>query len=46
MVSHEMSQMRSYCTAGAVLAHGQLLYFDDIADAIDAHLDIVARNQQ
>ncbi len=43
MVSHEMTQMREYCDAGIVLSNGRLQYFDDIDEAIEAHLEIVNR---
>lgn len=41
MVSHEMGQMREFCDAGVVLTEGELLYFEDINDAIEAHLEII-----
>lgn len=45
MVSHEMPQVREFCDAGLVLADGQLQYFDDIDEAIEAHLEIVRVGQ-
>lgn len=42
MVSHDMQQMRTFCDAGMLLAHGQVRYFDRIDDAIQAHLDVLA----
>ncbi|PYG26324.1 ABC transporter ATP-binding protein [Pelagimonas varians] len=41
MVSHEMGQMREFCDAGVVLTGGELLYFDNIHEAIEAHLEII-----
>lgn len=46
MVSHEMGQMRSFCDAGVVLSEGRLLYFDDIEEAIDTHLEIIRKAQE
>ncbi|MET4128803.1 ABC transporter ATP-binding protein [Roseovarius sp. MBR-6] len=37
LVSHEMGQVRDFCTAGLVLEGGQLRYFDDLEEAIDVH---------
>ena len=37
VVSHAMEQMRQLCTAGAVLEHGKLVYYDDIEAAIAHH---------
>ncbi|MEB8388260.1 ABC transporter ATP-binding protein [Rhodobacteraceae bacterium KMM 6894] len=37
VVSHSMPNLRRLCTAGVVLEHGQLTYFDKINDAIDQH---------
>ena len=42
LVSHDMQQMRQFCDAGIVLYRGQLDYFDNIEDAIDRHLEVVA----
>lgn len=36
-VSHGMSTLRNYCTAGAVLEGGRLTYFDDLEEAIAFH---------
>ena len=41
MVSHSMSDMRSYCDSGLVLHNGQLAYFDDIEDAIAWHEELL-----
>lgn len=43
LVSHEMEQVRQICDAGIVLSEGSLRYFDDIEEAIEAHLEIVAQ---
>lgn len=37
VVSHSMPQVRELCNAGAVLDEGQLLYFDDLDEAIALH---------
>ena len=37
LVSHEMRQVRDYCTAGLVLEDGHLRYFDDLEEAIAMH---------
>ncbi|MCZ4352274.1 ABC transporter ATP-binding protein [Roseovarius aestuarii] len=37
VVSHSMPNLRRLCTAGVVLEHGQLTYFDNIKDAIAQH---------
>ncbi|MEO0664420.1 MAG: ABC transporter ATP-binding protein [Pseudomonadota bacterium] len=46
LVSHEMGQMRNFCNAGIVLHQGQLSYFDDINEAIEVHLENIARSQE
>lgn len=42
MVSHTMSEMRSYCDSGLVLHEGALEYYDDIATAIARHEALMA----
>jgi capsular polysaccharide transport system ATP-binding protein len=42
LVSHEMGQVRDFCTAGLVLEGGQLRYFDDLAEAIACHQRMLA----
>lgn len=42
MVSHSMSEMRSYCDSGLVLHEGALEYYDDIATAIARHEALMA----
>lgn len=37
LVSHEMGQVRQFCDAGIVLDQGQLVYFDDLEEAIAFH---------
>lgn len=39
LVSHEMGQVRSFCDSGILLQDGTLTYFEDIDEAIEAHLD-------
>ncbi|WP_423208527.1 ABC transporter ATP-binding protein [Paracoccus yeei] len=50
MVSHSMSMIRSVCTSAAVLHHGRLTYFEDVDEAIEAHLSNIgasnARNDE
>ena len=41
LVSHDMSQMRSFCDAGILLSEGKLRYFEDIEEAIEAHLTLI-----
>lgn len=43
LVSHDMGQVREICDTGIVLAEGNLRYFDDIEEAVEAHLEIVAQ---
>lgn len=43
LVSHETGQVRNFCDAGIVLHQGKLMFFDDVNDAIEAHLDNVRR---
>lgn len=42
MVSHTMSEMRSYCDSGLVLNEGALEYYDAIEDAIARHEELMA----
>ncbi|MEM7547561.1 MAG: ABC transporter ATP-binding protein [Pseudomonadota bacterium] len=37
MVSHSMGTLRDYCEAGVVLENGQMTYYEDIEEAIEAH---------
>lgn len=37
VVSHSMPMLQRLCTAGAVLEHGKLTWFDSLDDAIAAH---------
>ncbi|WP_136444151.1 ABC transporter ATP-binding protein [Pacificoceanicola onchidii] len=41
LVSHDMSQMRDFCDAGVLLSEGKLTYFEDIDEAIEAHLTLI-----
>ncbi|MEH6523986.1 ABC transporter ATP-binding protein [Sulfitobacter sp.] len=41
LVTHEMGQVRSFCDSGILLHAGDLTYFEDIDEAIQAHLDVV-----
>lgn len=43
LVSHEMGQVRDFCTSGLVLEGGRLQYFADLEEAIEAHRAIMAR---
>ncbi|MEM9096888.1 MAG: ABC transporter ATP-binding protein [Pseudomonadota bacterium] len=38
MVSHNVNMIRSFCDAGVVIEQGQLFFYEDIEDAIAAHL--------
>lgn len=42
MVSHSMSDMRSFCDSGLILHDGKLEYFDNIEDAIVRHEELLA----
>lgn len=44
LVSHEMGQMRNFCDAGIVLFQGHLSFFEDINEAIEVHLENVAKS--
>lgn len=46
MVSHGVSALRKYCTAGIVLEDGAMTYFDDIEQAIEAHERNMERPRQ
>lgn len=37
LVSHNMSELREFCTAGMVLDQGRLCYYDDLEEAIRHH---------
>lgn len=37
LVSHEMQQIREFCDSAALLEGGQLVYYDDLEEAIAAH---------
>lgn len=41
MVTHEMGQVRNFCDSGILLHNGHLTYFEDVEDAITAHLEVV-----
>src|SRR5690606_13550035 len=43
MVSHSTGTLLDYCKAGAVLEDGQLTYYENIKDAIEAHEANMAR---
>ena len=45
LVSHEMGQVRSFCDSGIVLSDGQLQYFDDVNDAVEASLALLSRHK-
>ena len=37
MVSHEMDQLREFCSAAVLIDNGQLTYFDDLESAIERY---------
>lgn len=41
-VSHSIPLMREMCTAGAVLDRGHLTYYEDIEEAIEEHVRVMA----
>lgn len=41
LVSHDMGQLREFCDAGILLSEGKLHYFEDIEEAIEAHLTLI-----
>lgn len=45
LVSHDMGQVKNFCDSGVLLSDGQLHYFEDIQEAIDAHLELIARQR-
>lgn len=44
IVSHSLQHLARLCTAGAVLEDGQLTWYDDVMEAIDAHRRLMARS--
>lgn len=46
LVSHEMEQVRSFCDAGVILSEGRLRYYEDVEEAIEAHLEIVGKKRK
>lgn len=42
MISHSMSEMRSFCDSGLILHKGRIEFFDDIEDAITRHESLLA----
>ncbi|MFY0659598.1 MAG: ABC transporter ATP-binding protein [Shimia sp.] len=45
LVSHDMGQVKGFCDSGVVLTDGQLQYFDDVHDAVEAHLELIHRQR-
>ncbi|WP_299421911.1 ABC transporter ATP-binding protein [uncultured Shimia sp.] len=45
LVSHDMGQVRNFCDSGVVLSNGHLQYFEDIHEAVEAHLEIMSRGR-
>lgn len=43
LVSHNLEELREYCDAAILLHQGRLTYFTDLAEAVAAHKDIMAR---
>lgn len=41
LVTHEMAQVRSFCTAAILLEDGEMTYFENVEDGIEAHLETV-----
>lgn len=41
LVSHEMGQIRTFCDAAVLLEEGHLTYFEDVEEAIQAHLKVI-----
>lgn len=41
LVSHEMEQIRTFCDAAVLLEDGHLTYFEDVEQAIQAHLEVI-----
>ncbi|WP_102110313.1 ABC transporter ATP-binding protein [Oceaniglobus roseus] len=46
MVSHNPSQIRRICNAGAVLEEGTLTYYEDLEEALDQHERNMARHRR
>lgn len=44
VVTHSLIEVRNLCTAGAVLENGEVEYFDNVEDAITAHVKNMKKN--
>jgi len=42
LVSHDLKQIKEYCTAGCVLDNGQIHYFEDVDEALELHQHLMA----
>jgi len=42
MVSHSLSELKDFCNAALLLSGGQIRYFEDLAEAIEAHKELMA----
>lgn len=40
MASHSMGALRSYCDSALLIDNGRVIFFDDLADGIEAYFDI------
>jgi capsular polysaccharide transport system ATP-binding protein len=41
MVSHDLKQIREFCSAGIVLTTGKLTYFGNVEEAIEEYMNPV-----
>lgn len=39
MVSHELDQIREYCSSAVIIENGKLNYYQDLEEGIDAYMD-------
>ncbi|QRM56523.1 ABC transporter ATP-binding protein [Sinorhizobium sp. BG8] len=46
LVSHSSALLRAFCDIGGVLADGELTFYDDIEEAIQAHEDNQSRSER
>ncbi|SMP05458.1 ABC transporter ATP-binding protein [Shimia sagamensis] len=45
LVSHDMGQVKNFCDSGVLLSDGKLQYFEDVHEAVEAHLELMARQR-
>ena len=45
LVSHDMGQVKNFCDSGVLLSDGKLQYFEDVHEAVEAHLELMDRQR-